>query len=177
MPRAVVATGSVTFVVAPELDVRFHTCALSGAHCRPFDLVRGRRGVSGRCRRVPAPLPGGHRSGIRQPPGKRPWLSLAPVVDVSVLHPVGDWSRLRPLGAFAGYVAVRWRPGVVQGVAATRVDSRAAEGARGGSPPARCDACRRGPLRRLHAGRPGSKRGLATAFPLLLREGAGGPGG
>lgn len=156
MPRAVVATGSVTFVVAPELDVRFHTRALSGAHCRPFDPVRGRRGVSGQCRRVPAPLPGGHRSGVRQPPGKRPWLSLAPVVDVSV--PSGR--RLEPAPTPGGLRRLRGCPlasGGRPGVASVRVDSRAAEGARG-SPPARSDACRRGPLRRLHAGPPGSTR-------------------
>ncbi len=152
-----------------------HTCTLQCPlpHLGP---VRGRRGVSGRCRRVPAPLPGGHRAGVQQRP-ERPCLSLAPVVDVSVLHPVGDWSRLRPWGASAGYVAVRWRLGVVQGVAATRVDPEAAEEARGVTAfPARCLST--SSLRRSGTSFARSPWGRClTAFPLPFQEGAAELGG
>ena len=132
-----------------------HTC--TGECGRPFDPVRGRRGVSGRCRRVPAPLPGGHRSGVRQLPRSVPGCRFLPrstsrfSIQSATGAGSGPWG---PPPAPWGSVGVRR---VVQAVVATRVDAPAAERARG-SPPARCGACRRRRLRRLHAGRPGSKR-------------------
>ena len=151
-----------------------HTC--TGECGRPLGPVRGRRGVSGRCRRVPAPLPGGHRSGVRQLPRSVPGCRFLPrsTSRFSIRSATGAGSGpWGPPPATWLSVGVRgsprlWRPpGSMLGQL---------RGQGGHRPPGAVPVDVVGSVACTPAVR-GQREGPATAVPLLFQEGAAGLGG